>query len=75
MSEEQQHWLKLIQELQDAGVTLEKIAEHLLVSVRQVSNWKRGQRPTGMIAVRLTALHGQHRSILHGSVLHSAEGK
>lgn len=76
MSEEQ-YWRGLIADLQGWGITLEKIAEHLGVSVRQVSNWKAGQRPTGLAAVRLTEFHGKHRSILQGSSLHGvapAEG-
>ena len=72
MSEEE-HWRRLIQELQGWGVTLERIAEHLGVSDRQVSNWKDGQRPTGLVAVNLTMFHEKHRRILQGSALHGAE--
>lgn len=75
MSEEQEHWRRLIDELQGWGVTIEKIADHLGVSDRQVSNWKTGQRPTGLLAVKLTEFHDKHRRILQGSVLHSAEAK
>lgn len=57
MSEEQQYWARLIQELQNIGITLEKIAEELGVSDRQVSYWKSGQRPTGLIAIKLVRLH------------------
>lgn len=70
---EHEHWRSVIQWLQDHGITLERIAEHHGVSVRQVSNWKNGQRPTGLQAVRLTMFHEKHRSILQGSVLHSAQ--
>lgn len=72
MSEEQQYWARLIQELQNVGVTLERIAEHLGVSDRQVSNWKSGQRPVGLIAVRLVTFHMEQRRVLQGSALHGA---
>lgn len=75
MSEEQQYWRKLIEELQSWGVTLEKIAAHLGVSDRQVSYWKTGQRPTGLHAVNLRAFHGKHRSILQGRSLHGVAEK
>ena len=69
MSEEQ-FWRGLIADLQSWGVTLEKIAEELGVSERQVSNWKSGQRPKGLCALNLHAFHGKHRRILQGSSLH-----
>ena len=72
MSEEQQYWRQLIEDLQSWGVTLEKIAEHLGVSDRQVSNWKTGQRPTGLCALNLHAFHMKHRRIIQGSDLHGA---
>lgn len=72
MSEEQQYWRGLIADLQGWGVTIEKIAEHLGVSDRQVSNWKAGQRPTGLLALNLHAFHMKHRRILQGSTLPSA---
>ena len=73
MSEEQQYWSKLIQELQDWGITLEKIAEHLNVSDRQVSYWKAGQRPTGLLAINLYRFHEKRRSFLQGNTLHGEE--
>lgn len=72
MSDEQEYWARLIQELQTIGVTLERIAEHLGVSDRQVSNWKNGQRPIGMVAVRLVTFHMEQRRVLQGSALHGA---
>jgi DNA-binding transcriptional regulator YiaG len=71
MSEEQQYWQRLINELQGWKVTLEMIAEELGVSDRQVSNWKAGQRPTGITAVKLYLFHMKHRRVIQGSPLHS----
>jgi hypothetical protein len=70
MSEERQYWQRLINELQGWKVTLEMIAEELSVSDRQVSNWKSGQRPTGITAVKLYLFHAKHRRVIQGSVLH-----
>ncbi len=53
---EWEHWRKLIEELQAKGITLEKIAEACGVTLRQVSNWKTGDRPLGLTAVKLEAL-------------------
>lgn len=75
MSEEQKYWQRVIEELQGWGVTLEKTAAHMEVSVRQVSYWKAGQKPKGFLAIRLYLFHEKHRSRLHGSALHSAETK
>ena len=75
MSEEQQYWQRLINELQGWKVTLEMIAEELSVSDRQVSNWKAGQRPTGITAVKLYLLHMKHRRVLQGSPLHGETEK
>lgn len=75
MNEEKEHWRRLIDELQSWGVTLGRIAEHLGVSERQVTNWKNGQRPTGLIAVRLTMFHDEQGRVLHGRILHSAQEK
>jgi hypothetical protein len=71
-AEEEQYWRNIIQELQDWKITLEMIAEHLGVSERQVSNWKNGQRPKGLVALNLHAFHGKHRRILQGNSLHGA---
>lgn len=72
MSEEQekQYWKEMIEDLQRWGITLEKIAEHLGVTDRTVSNWKAGQRPTGLLALNLHAFHMKHRRVLQGSSLH-----
>lgn len=72
MNDETEYWRRVIEELQALGVTLERIAEHLGVSARQVSYWKRGQRPTGILAIKLSLFHEKHRSTLPGSNLHSA---
>jgi transcriptional regulator with XRE-family HTH domain len=57
VSEEGAYWSRLVAELQSSGWTLERIGEELGVSDRQVSNWKAGQRPTGLAAIRLQELH------------------
>lgn len=51
--EERQYWPRVIQELRQAGYSLDKIAIILGASLRQVENWKAGHRPTGLWAVRL----------------------
>lgn len=65
------YWSNIIAELQASGLTLERIAEEMGVSVRQVSNWKAGSEPKGITAIRLHSLHVKHRTALHGSGLHS----
>jgi transcriptional regulator with XRE-family HTH domain len=75
MSEEQKYWARLIQELQDWGITLERIAEYLNVSDRQVSYWKSGQRPTGLLAINLYMFHDKQRRVLQGSSLHSEDAQ
>lgn len=65
---EYEYWRGLIQSLQNRGITLEKIAEHCGVSLRQVSNWKSGDRPLGLKAVKLEAMrHVSHETMNHGS--------
>lgn len=54
---EDEMWSRMIQDLQDSGYTLQQIADHVGVSVRQVSNWKTGDRPLGLKAVRLYTFH------------------
>lgn len=65
------YWSNIIAELQASGLTLERIAEEMGVSVRQVSNWKSGSEPKGMTAVSLHLFHMKHRTAIHGSGLHS----
>lgn len=62
MSEEGQYWRRLIEELQASGFTLERIAEAIGVSDRQVSNWKNGDRPKGLNALNLYSFHVKHRN-------------
>lgn len=61
MSEEQElnddKWPQMIVDLQEAGYTLERIANEVGVGLRQVSNWKNGDRPIGLKAIRLYLLH------------------
>lgn len=63
MNEEQEYWRRLICELHDK-FTLEFLAAEFGVSVRQVSNWKTGDRPTGLTAVRVYQFHMKHRTTL-----------
>lgn len=46
-------WRSIVETIQLSGWTLERLAEHLNVSERQVRNWKSGQQPVGEKAVRL----------------------
>jgi transposase len=57
MEDETGYWRQVICDLQDNGMTLEKIAEYMGVSDRQVSNWKNGDRPKGLTALKLYMLH------------------
>lgn len=62
MSEEQAYWRRLIDQLNEK-FTLEYLAREMGVSVRQVSNWKQGDRPMGFKAVKLYLLHAR---VFHG---------
>lgn len=55
--EEQRYWLKVLQELQGAGLGIAEIAAAIGVSDRQVLYYKTGERPRGMKAVLLHNLH------------------
>jgi uncharacterized protein YjcR len=59
MSEEQQYWKRLVDDLQ-AVMTIAKIAEAIGVEPRQVWRWKDGDRPTGLNAITLYQLHVKH---------------
>jgi hypothetical protein len=61
MSEEQAYWRTLIDELNER-FTLEIIAKRIGVSVRQVTNIKNGDRPTGWTAIKLYLFHMKHRT-------------
>lgn len=65
--DERAYWRRLIEELQAWRVTLEMIASELEVSDRQVSNWKTGDRPKGMTAIKLYLFHDKHRTRVHGA--------
>jgi DNA-binding transcriptional regulator YiaG len=57
MSEEQARWKAMVIELRQT-FTLERLAEEIGVSVRQVCNWQSGEDiPRGMNAVKLYSLH------------------
>lgn len=62
MSEEHQYWRRLIEELQEVKITIERIASEIGVSERQVTNWKNGDRPKGLHALNLYMLHMKHRT-------------
>ncbi len=64
---EAQFWHRIIQDLQDAGITLEKIAEETGVTTRQVSAWKTGERPKGLRALKLKSFHMEHRTPVHSA--------
>lgn len=59
MSEEAT-WQSMVERLQDMGITLEKIAEAVGVSVRTVSRWKADDIPMGMNAIRLWKFYEKH---------------
>lgn len=63
MTNEQEYWRRLVDELQDK-FSLETIGMEIGVSERQVSNIKTGDRPTGFVALRLFAFHGKHRTMV-----------
>lgn len=65
MIEEREFWAKLVRELQEI-FTLERIAEEIGLSVRQVSNIKDGDKPKGLAAVKLHRFHAEHRTQVHG---------
>lgn len=51
---EKEYWSRAVREVLEASpLTLEQIAERLMVSVRQVHNYKLGERPSGLVAIRL----------------------
>jgi hypothetical protein len=56
MSEEQQYWRRLIEELQQF-MTVAQIADEVGVEPRQVWRWKDGDRPLGRTAIRVYTLH------------------
>lgn len=58
MSEEQLQWAAMIEELNEK-FTLQYIADEIGVTLRQVSNWKTGDRPKGMKAVKLYLFHAK----------------
>lgn len=61
MSEEQAYWRRIVDELNEK-FTLGYIAKEIKVSVRQVTNIKQGDRPKGLVAVRLYVFHMKHRT-------------
>lgn len=59
VSDEQLQWKKMIEELQEL-FTLADLAAEFNVTLRQVSNWKHGDRPKGMKAVKVYLFHAKH---------------
>lgn len=65
---ERDYWRRAVQEVLEAsGLTLEELADKMGVTPRQVANWRRGQRPTGIVAVRFFEYR---KTLLVGIVLH-----
>jgi plasmid maintenance system antidote protein VapI len=58
MSEEQEKFRLMIEDLRER-YTLQTIADEIKVSVRQVTNIINGDRPKGMVAIRLYLFHGK----------------
>ena len=69
--EEQEYWIRLVNELNEK-FTLEYLAHEMGVSLRQVTNWKAGDRPKGRTAIRLYLFHAKHRTGVPetGTVVH-----
>ena len=63
-AEEKQYWRKLIEELQKV-MTIRELSDLLDISERQISNWKNGDRPKGMMAIRVYALHVKQCTRVH----------
>lgn len=61
MSEEQEKWRRMVDELNEK-FTLEYIAHEIGVTVRQVTNIKGGDKPKGFVAIRLYLFHDKHRT-------------
>lgn len=53
---EKDFWHRLITELNEK-FTLQFIAETIGVTVRQITNYKHGDRPKGVVAIRLVQFH------------------
>ena len=56
MTEEHEYWRRLIVELQEV-MTIRQISDELNVSERTIANWKTGDRPKGLNAIRVYTLH------------------
>lgn len=70
---EREYWRNMVCDLL-AQFTLEYLAKEMGVSVRQVSNWRNGDRPIGQTAVKLYLFHMKHgtavqvdRTVVHGA--------
>lgn len=51
---EKEYWARAMKEVLDASpLTLEELALRLKVSSRQLHNYKLGDRPCGLVAIRL----------------------
>lgn len=55
-AQEQERWRVIVRDLQ-AKFTLAQIATEVGVTERQVANWRTGDRPKGLVAVRLYLFH------------------
>lgn len=61
MTAEHEYWRRLVDELNEK-FTLEYLAQEFEVSIRQVTNWKSGDRPKGLTAIRVYLFHAKHRT-------------
>ena len=59
MSDEQLQWARMIEDLQEL-FTRAYLAQYFGVSERQLANWKTGDRPKGMTAVKVYLFHAKH---------------
>ena len=70
-NKEKEYWSRVVGEvLEMSGLTLEELATRMGVSDRQVSNWRLGQRPSGIVAIRFyefrRGLFSKVGIVLHG---------
>jgi len=73
MSEEQEKWKRMVEDLRQK-FTLQTIGDEIGLSARQVFNIQAGAQPKGMSAIKLYLFHGKHYGSglpETGSALHS----
>lgn len=62
--EEKEYWRRLVEELQ-AVMTIRQMSDALDISERQIANWKTGDRPKGMMAIKVYTLHVKRCTTVH----------